>query len=227
MTNVVHEMMGELPVRDTLPEHEKRRQRLPADARVGQILDAAQREFADKGYTATRMDDIAQHSGLSKGGLYAHFKSKDAVFEALMLRSLVAPDYSQLPNLQQEVTPHALAEWLVEGLHSALMQEQAVATFRLLIAESERIPHLIEYWYRQVVQIHLQMLQTVLRAATEKLGIADSVVVREPWLMFAPVLHAMVMQILLGGADIASDFDYRAGHIALVVELLTPKRQAI
>ena len=39
MTNVVHEMMGELPVRDTLPEHEKRRQRLPADARVGQILD--------------------------------------------------------------------------------------------------------------------------------------------------------------------------------------------
>jgi AcrR family transcriptional regulator len=208
-------------------DHDKRRQRLSSDTRVEQILSAAQCEFSDKGYTATRMDDIAHRSGLSKGGLYAHFKSKDAVFEALMHRSLVAPDYSPLLSLQQETSPQSIAEWLVGKLYATLMQEQTVATLQLLIAESGRVPHLIEHWHRQVVQSHLAMLQTVLRGAAEKLGIVDSVIVNEPWLVFAPVLHAMVMQMLLGSTGIANAIDYRAGHIALITELLTPRQRAV
>jgi AcrR family transcriptional regulator len=93
---------------------EKRRQRLSSDTRTEQILAAARHEFSEKGYTATRMDDIALRNGISKGGLYAHFKSKDAVFEALMHRSLTAPDFSQLPVLQAEISPRYVAEWLVE-----------------------------------------------------------------------------------------------------------------
>ena len=52
--------------------------------RVGQILDAALQEFSAAGYAGARMDDIAARAGLSKGGLYAHFASKEEVFEALL-----------------------------------------------------------------------------------------------------------------------------------------------
>jgi len=57
---------------------------LPEDTRKEQILDAARRCFIDQGYSATRMADIARRAGLSKGGVYFHFASKRALFDALV-----------------------------------------------------------------------------------------------------------------------------------------------
>lgn len=59
------------------PAATRARQRLPADVRNRQILDAALAVFSERGFEAARMDDIAARAGLSKGGLYAHFRSKD------------------------------------------------------------------------------------------------------------------------------------------------------
>ena len=55
-----------------------------SDQRKQQILDAAMRVFARKGFHSARMDDIAQEADLSKGALYWYFRSKDAIIEALV-----------------------------------------------------------------------------------------------------------------------------------------------
>jgi AcrR family transcriptional regulator len=60
------------------------------DERASQILDAARECFLQKGYFATRMDEIAEASGLSKGGIYFHFDSKKDIF-----RTLVEQEYEQ------------------------------------------------------------------------------------------------------------------------------------
>ncbi len=54
------------------------------DERADQILMAARTCFLEKGYFATKMDAIAQESGLSKGGIYFHFDSKREIFRALV-----------------------------------------------------------------------------------------------------------------------------------------------
>lgn len=54
------------------------------DERSAQILSAARSCFLEKGYFATRMDEIARASGLSKGGVYFHFDSKREIFRALV-----------------------------------------------------------------------------------------------------------------------------------------------
>jgi len=54
------------------------------DERAEQILDAARECFLEKGYFATKMDAIANASGLSKGGIYFHFDSKREIFRALV-----------------------------------------------------------------------------------------------------------------------------------------------
>lgn len=59
------------------------RRHAPAEERRDQILVAALSCFAEKGYRAATMDDLARAAGLSKGSLYWHFESKDAVFLAL------------------------------------------------------------------------------------------------------------------------------------------------
>lgn len=54
------------------------------DERAEQILGAARTCFLRKGYFATKMDEIARESGLSKGGIYFHFSSKREIFRALV-----------------------------------------------------------------------------------------------------------------------------------------------
>ncbi len=54
-----------------------------AEVRREQILKAAQSCFGKTGFHKTKMDDIVVASGLSKGALYWHFKSKDEIFLAL------------------------------------------------------------------------------------------------------------------------------------------------
>lgn len=53
-------------------------------ARRDQILRAAGRVFAKKGFTATKIADIATEAGLSHGLLYHYFRSKEAVYAALL-----------------------------------------------------------------------------------------------------------------------------------------------
>jgi AcrR family transcriptional regulator len=54
-----------------------------AEDKRRQILDAAVRVFARKGYHASRVSDIAEEAGVAHGLLYHYFKSKDDVLEAV------------------------------------------------------------------------------------------------------------------------------------------------
>ncbi|MGD2058237.1 MAG: TetR/AcrR family transcriptional regulator [Anaerolineales bacterium] len=58
--------------------------------RKSQILDAAERVFAEHGFDKARMDDIVDESGLSKGALYWYYKSKDAIIRAMLDRVFIS-----------------------------------------------------------------------------------------------------------------------------------------
>ncbi len=71
------------PSRSKRPSSENGRRHRPPEARREQILQAALSCFGRKGYHASTMDDLVRASGLSKGSLYWHFRSKEEVFLAL------------------------------------------------------------------------------------------------------------------------------------------------
>ncbi len=57
-----------------------------SDERRERVLDAAQKLFLKFGYTKTTVSDIAEEAGISKGAVYLHFHSKEAIMDALVLR---------------------------------------------------------------------------------------------------------------------------------------------
>lgn len=59
-----------------------------AEARPDEVLDAALALFIERGYEATRVDDIAKRAGISKGAVYLYFQSKQAVLEGLIQRAV-------------------------------------------------------------------------------------------------------------------------------------------
>lgn len=59
------------------------------DTRAQRILDAAYELLLRYGYDKTTVSDIAKEAGVSKGAIYLHFASREALFEALVLRESV------------------------------------------------------------------------------------------------------------------------------------------
>src|SRR4051794_31503823 len=65
----------------------KKQRRAPAE-RPGEILEAALALFAEKGFAATRLDDVAARAGLSKAAIYLYFKDKTAVFRGVVRQAI-------------------------------------------------------------------------------------------------------------------------------------------
>src|SRR3954463_1231683 len=62
-------------------------------ARPGEIVGAAMAVFAEKGFAAARLDEIAARAGVSKGALYLYFETKEEIFRAVVEQAIA-------PNIQ-------------------------------------------------------------------------------------------------------------------------------
>ena len=67
----------------------KERREREKEQRRNDILDAAEQMFFEKGYNATKMDDVAEKAELSKGTLYLYFKNKEELYFGLTHRALL------------------------------------------------------------------------------------------------------------------------------------------
>src|SRR5271157_2150146 len=74
-----------------------------SEAKRAQIVEVAIRHFAERGYSAARVEDIAAQLGIAKGSVFQHFKSKDGLFfEAYKKAVQSFPKYLQVPEAIRE-----------------------------------------------------------------------------------------------------------------------------
>lgn len=93
-----------------------RRTKEDAQATRQQLLQAAQRVFAEKGVSRTSLQDIAQAAGASRGAIYWHFKNKADLFNAMM-ECVALP----MEKAMQQIGHDARQDPLVE-LERAMLQ---------------------------------------------------------------------------------------------------------
>src|ERR1700757_4733588 len=67
------------------------------DARPGEIVAAALASFAERGFAATRLEDVAAAAGISKGTIYLYFPTKEDLFRAVVRHAV-------LPNVEAAET---------------------------------------------------------------------------------------------------------------------------
>ncbi len=199
------------------------RHRLPADTRIHQILDAALEAFATDGYAATRIDDIARRAGLSKGGIYTHFKSKEDIFEALLTRALT-PKPVEVPALApgRAVDVELLIERVIDRLYEDLGDGATRLTLRLLFSDGARVKEHVARWREAVLAPYLATIEALVRKGVVEGTLCRSVVVQQPWLLLAPAIFSALWQLALEEATPAFLATHRLAHIALLRELLAP-----
>ncbi len=132
------------------------------DARA-QILAAAISLFARQGFANTSMNDIVRESGLSKGGVYWHFKSKDdliaAIFDSffggqeLILANVLGSEANAAEKLTQ------LAQLASADLEAAFAEFPASLEFYTLAARSEPLRERLRQFYDTYHQQICALLQ--------------------------------------------------------------------
>src|SRR6266700_225990 len=115
------------------------------------IIEAALDEFISRGFTATRIDDVASRAGVAKGTIYLHFKDKESMFEELIRTALV-------PLIGRLHAPPPIGGTVrdaVEAFARTFIQEVAATRrgdiVRLIVAEGPRFPSIADFYYREVV----------------------------------------------------------------------------
>src|SRR6202047_680053 len=80
------------------PRYRRMPQRPRSEGKRAKIVDAAMRHFAEQGYQAARMGDIASALGIAKGSIFQHFGSKDGLFFEVYKKAVRAfPRYLDAP----------------------------------------------------------------------------------------------------------------------------------
>jgi AcrR family transcriptional regulator len=138
------------------------------EARPDEILAAALVSFAERGFAATRLEDVAARAGISKGTLYLYFKGKEELFEAVVRATLV-PNIERIEALAAtfEGPTGRLLERLLLGF-AGVVDSQVGAIPKLVIAEGGNFPDLAGFYLDEVVRRGLRVVAMILRRGIER-----------------------------------------------------------
>jgi len=113
------------------------------DDRKQQIRAAAKRCFVKSGYAATRLLDIAKEAGLSKGGVYFHYRAKEQIFKDILENlSTSLEERWTLDALSDQPADRTLSSLVIAHLETMEDDPDEVRLHNLLVTMSVRDPGL-------------------------------------------------------------------------------------
>jgi AcrR family transcriptional regulator len=175
------------------PRPRSPRWRRRKDARPEEIITAALEVFADRGFAATKLEDVARRAGVTKGTIYLYFENKDALFKAL-IRQTIVPVIAKGEAIAEAFTGPArdLFERLVRE-YWRLVGETSLSNIpRLMIAEAGNFPQLARFYYEEVVTRGHRLMEGVLERGIKAGEFKKVNLAVATKLAMAPLLHAVV-----------------------------------
>ena len=195
------------------------------EARPAEIMAAALDLFAEKGFSATRMDDVARRAGLSKGAVYLYFTDKTALLKAIVETSLTRElrgVVEQALTTPGPVTP--IIEAAATQIARRLSETRLPELIKLIIAESGTHPELARFYYDNAVSQALPLFERLIArgVATGEFRPVDPCFAARSLgggFLLAALWHSVFQPIGAPAFDVAA---FAPHHIALVLKGLAP-----
>jgi AcrR family transcriptional regulator len=138
------------------------RKRRP-DARPREILDAALDLFSEKGFSATRLEDVASRAGLSKAAIYLYFNDKTSLLKAVV-ETVAIPNLAAAGALvaahKGPVAP--LLQQLLGFLASRMRDTRLPDLIKLVIGESRAHPEIGRFYLEHVIGKALPLFEQLI-----------------------------------------------------------------
>lgn len=139
------------------------------EARPSELAAAALSLFVEKGYAATRLDEVAARAGVSKGTLYLYFDSKEALFKAVIQDRVVAV-MSEGEALYESLKddPARLLREILMGWWNLIGATDLGGIPKVMIAEAQNFPEVARYFYEDVISRGRVLVAGALQGGIER-----------------------------------------------------------
>jgi AcrR family transcriptional regulator len=173
---------------DDAPKFRRRKTARPAE-----IITAALDVFAEKGFAAARLDEIARRAGVSKGALYLYFETKEDLFRAVV-RTAVTPNIDAIKAVAEAFDgPFAgLAPMILTRAAQILGASRLGGVVKMVVGESRNFPDLARIWHDDVVAEMIDLMTGFIARAQAR----GEVVPGDPRLHAFSLAGPMIMAVL-------------------------------
>jgi len=139
------------------------------ESRPGELLAAALELFVERGFAATRLEDVAARAGVSKGTLYLYYSGKDDLFKAVV-RGGILPAIANAETLVENFSGSAseLLRAVVSGIWGNVGDSLLSGIPKLIIAESRNFPDLARFYYEEVILRGFAVMSAILKRGVEQ-----------------------------------------------------------
>jgi len=163
------------------------------DARPQELLAAALDLFVERGYAATRLDDVAAQAGVSKGTLYLYFENKEELFKAVV-RENVVPILGEAEAMVDNFEGHSadLFREIILGWWERIGATKLAGITKLIMAESCNFPEVAQFYHDEVISRGHAMIIRMLERGIARGEFRDIDVSEAKDVLIAPVLMLMM-----------------------------------
>jgi AcrR family transcriptional regulator len=139
------------------------------EARPAELLEAALTLFVEKGFAATRSEEVAKAAGVSKGTLYLYFPSKEELLKAVIQHFLGSEIEAGVQEAAAADGPTAaVMEQLLVTWWTRIYEGPASGVFKLVITEVRNFPEIGDFWVERVVHPGHEIVSGLLRRGIER-----------------------------------------------------------
>ncbi len=146
------------------PKRERRK-----EARPGELLNAALDLFVEKGFAATRMEEVAARAGVSKGTVFLYFPSKDELFKAVVRENISGrfaewgAEFEVFEGSGADALRYAMTAWW-----ERVGATKAAGISKLMISEGANFPDIAEFYQHEVVRPGHALIRRVLQRGVDR-----------------------------------------------------------
>jgi AcrR family transcriptional regulator len=202
-----------------MPAPGKREQQ--KEARRIAIIDAALEEFTAQGFTATKLDDVAERAGIGKGTIYLYFDSKESLFEEVVRRNLLSnrDTIDSFVAGFQGSTTELLAQYF-RTMYLFVQNPKIPPLIAMVLGEAVRFPALSRFFYDEVIKGSQERLRRIIRRGVERGEFRADAEALHAQILIAPVLIGALDKLQFGAFLPLDLADYSEKHIAFILRAL-------
>lgn len=139
------------------------------EARPGELLAAALDLFVEKGFAATRAEEVAKRAGVSKGTLFLYFSSKEDLFKAVV-RENISGRFAQWGteiDQFQGSTPDMLRECMM-AWWERIGSTKVSGITKLMMSEAGNFPELASFYRAEVILPGNELIKRILQRGVDR-----------------------------------------------------------
>ncbi len=139
------------------------------EARPGELLDAALDLFVEKGFAATRSEEVAARAGVSKGTLFLYFPSKEELFKAVVRENMSSRfqdwnrEFETFEGSTSDMLRQCMRIWWQD-----VGATKASGITKLMISEARNFPELAAFYQQEVILPGQTLIRRILQRGVER-----------------------------------------------------------